>query len=429
LQPGLALSYNSQIADGFTSSAQASWVGLGWSLGESYIQRSQSGTRDDLQDDTFTLQVNGVSGLLMPIENQDGDSSTDDYRLQEDNFWRIRRYKSQGTVQGGYGDSYNGDQSIWVAWDKTGTQYTFEQRAYYPDYEAGYDCDIRIETWQWSLSKVRDVYGNEMVYTYAVDEENRHFHDCDTDWVPVTLAVYPYTITYANGRYRVRFEKESRTDYKTAWNSVEEYRMYMRYRLNDVLVEHEADGQGNNFEQTVRKYDLEYGERSQQLFPGVDYGTNRKVLTLTSIGEYGLNGAGPLPVTEFTYGDDMHLTLADNGYGGRVEFDYEELPWNELTSGADPVKEYTGPGKDDQHDDIMLFADAWHQAGEPALYSNPGQLYYVSMDYKWNDYGSYHKLHLGLNCSSGTCAAEVENVTQSGNRDDAHGTGTVMLPA
>jgi hypothetical protein len=46
LQPGLSLSYNSQTVDGASSRTQASWVGMGWSLGESYIQRNQNGTAD-----------------------------------------------------------------------------------------------------------------------------------------------------------------------------------------------------------------------------------------------------------------------------------------------------------------------------------------------------------------------------------------------
>jgi hypothetical protein len=87
LQPSLALSYNSQTVDSAGSRTQASWVGMGWSLDSGYIQRNQNGTPDYYEDDTFTLQANGVGGLLLPVpenEGGDGDSATIDYRLADE---------------------------------------------------------------------------------------------------------------------------------------------------------------------------------------------------------------------------------------------------------------------------------------------------------------------------------------------------------
>jgi len=104
-----------------------------------------------------------------------------------------------------------------------------------------------------------------------------------------------------------------------------------------VRLEHDADLNGS-FEQVVRKYVFSYNASDEGIiFPGYDWPekdenpetiTIGKTLTLKQVQEFGLNGAS-LPATSFTYGDGMHLTEANNGYGGEVEFVYTGV-WNEL---------------------------------------------------------------------------------------------------
>jgi hypothetical protein len=56
-------------------------------------------------------------------------------------------------------------------------------------------------------------------------------------------------------------------------------------------------------------------------------------LTLTKMQRFGVEAEESLPALEFGYTGN-HLTWAENGYGGRVEFDYEEdgnQPWYETT--------------------------------------------------------------------------------------------------
>jgi hypothetical protein len=232
-QPSLALSYNSQTVDSANSLTQASWVGMGWSLDTGYIQRNMgdmvnyygdyvggainddSDTGHDL-DDTFSLVLNGQSWRLLRIPDQDQNSETIDYRTEDESFMRIRRYRSQGTrVEGN--KTYPVDNSYWVVWDKNGNTYNFNGTARYP---VGCHGPILV-TWKWSLTQATNPFEQSIDYTYATETVQRVAviygpeSGCDA---PITdMAVYPDTITYPNGNYRVVFNREEREDHKAAW--------------------------------------------------------------------------------------------------------------------------------------------------------------------------------------------------------------------
>ena len=303
-QPSLSLSFNSQAVNNFNARTQASWVGLGWSLEGSSIQRNMNGTPDDHDDDTFTLQVNGVGGMLLPVEGDpDGDPNTTDFKLAEDNFWRIRRYASTGTVYGKTGS----DTSYWIVWDKEGNQYSFGKvmegdsqtsepigHAWYPAYPTSYCSSRVLRTWQWGLTRERDIFGQEITYTYTKETANKTPYGCAS--IKMDLAIYPDTIVYANNRYRVRFYTATiggRTDYDTAWANASSVVFYKRNRLDTILIEQDADGDGISYEQVIRKYILGY--EVQHLLPGVHWPAGGYNLTLTSVREYGLGGLDPLP--------------------------------------------------------------------------------------------------------------------------------------
>ena len=150
LQPSLVLSYNSQTVDAASSRTQASWVGMGWSLDTGYIQRNMNGTMGYLEDDTFSLVVNGVGGLLLPIAGDpDNNPSTIDYQLADQNFWRVRRYLSTGDINQPwpFSDGRTGDIGYWEVWDPSGNRYYFGNyatgdniyggHAWYPTYPDG----------------------------------------------------------------------------------------------------------------------------------------------------------------------------------------------------------------------------------------------------------------------------------------------------
>ena len=169
LQPSLALSYNSQTVDGAISRTQASWVGMGWSLDTGYIQRSMNGTPNYFEDDTFSLEVNGVGGLLLPIADQDGDPNTIDYHFADERFWRVRQYLCRPEMWGdtpeiraigwcGTRVGHNITLVITLVAAQMGMPGTRLTQVAVP---ASY-----MQTWRWSMTRVRNIFGKELTYTY-----------------------------------------------------------------------------------------------------------------------------------------------------------------------------------------------------------------------------------------------------------------------
>jgi|GEM_PF-1068994 len=322
LQPGLALSYSSQVVDQSLSTNQASWVGMGWSLDTGMIERNTKGTTGNSVDDTFFLTLNGVSSML--IRDETG------YHLADENFWKIERLSSPDS---------------WVVWDKVGNTYYFEYRAI-AKYFIGrknndpkeYCGKLEAITYQWHLTRVRNIYGKELTYTYNKETKTYKYDDyaknssgvysCRTvGETPTDTAVYPNTIIYPHGRYRVRFELADRNDYKLSWATNGAHESFMRKRLSNIYVEQDSDGNGS-FETVIRRYAFVYAANNDPnlVWPGITWsagGNTGKTSTLIAVREYGLGGAQTLPEHTFTYGDHMHLTRAENGYGGAVEFEYE----------------------------------------------------------------------------------------------------------
>ncbi|WP_160317527.1 RHS repeat-associated core domain-containing protein [Ornatilinea apprima] len=158
--------------------------------------------------------------------------------------------------------------------------------------------------------------------------------ECDNQWRKYEIAVYPESIIYPGGRYRVWFERDAnrRTDVENFWDNRNIRRQFLRYRLNEIRIQHDSNLDGL-FDEIIRKYVLTYESNpSEVIFPGVTWTAGGKTLTLKSIQEFGKNNAA-LPATTFDY-DEMHLTTAENGYGGRVEFQYETEPWHSPSAGV-----------------------------------------------------------------------------------------------
>lgn len=306
LQPQLSLNYNSQVVDQSTGSTQASWVGFGWSMDVLGIERNTGGTNFDQRDDTFSLILNGVGGMLLP-------SADGYYHTSDESFVRVQKNAND----------------TWSVWDKVGNVYFFDKRAFY---SAPGQASV---TWRWSLTWMENIHGQRLTYDY--------FNQPGTeDYASTIQAVYPRSILYPDGRTRIWFDYSAdneRKDYEASWkaNNV----LHQRYFLKSVSVQRDtnpvtADG---NFETTIRKYELAYETDPTKLVLPNIFWTNGETpkgqnLTLKSITEYGLGAAQALPATTFTYGDNMHLTEANNGYGGKVKFTYESYlndengPWH-----------------------------------------------------------------------------------------------------
>jgi RHS repeat-associated protein len=317
LQPSLNLSYNSQVIDQSLSFSQASWAGMGWSLDTGMIERNTKGTTGDTRDDTFFLTLNGVSSMIVRDSNG--------YHLADENFWKIQKQSSPDR---------------WIVWDKIGNIYYFEYTARAAHFiprknkDPYYYCGmLDYLSYQWHLTRVRNVHGKELTFTYTKETKTFKYDKWDnnrqacrtTGESPTDTAVYPHTIVYPHGRYRVRFELQDRADYKSSLANPGVHESFMRKRLSNIYVEQDSNGNGA-FDTVIRRYALTYAANNSAnlIWPGVSWTAGGKTSTLVQVREYGLGGQA-LPPHTFTYGDNMHLTRAENGYGGAVEFDYQ--PW------------------------------------------------------------------------------------------------------
>jgi len=296
-QPGFSLNYNSQVIDNSTAFTQSSWVGMGWSLDTGYIERNMHSTNSDTDDDTFSLMLNGTSTQLLPIEVS---GTITRYATRDINYYTIEFDSSTGN---------------WTVWDQAGTHYHFDDQAK-TDKENSCLTTLTgttLITWRWSLSAATDKFGNTLIYSYYKQPKSG---SCVNQ-----VAVYPDTISYPNGKYQIKFIRETRTDYQSAWEASDSKTFYSNQRLDKILVQQNTGG--SNWI-NIRQFDLSYSAgTTNQIYPPFTWTKGGKTTTLVGVQELSGDGASALPATTFSYADYMHLTQVNNSQGGKVTFDYE----------------------------------------------------------------------------------------------------------
>ncbi len=350
LQPNINLSYNSQTIDQSTSRTQASWVGMGWSLDMNSISLDDHGTNEAntasnwTDDDTWSVNVNGISGTIVK-------TGTNTYSSADENFVKFNYYKSLDT---------------WTVQDKSGNVYTFStpvQTYIRKTDNQELNCWHKEITYEWFLTSMKNISGKVLTYTYY--NENKTINapkwvgsSCTiTNSTPLTTATYPDTITYPDAHYRVRFVRQARTDYRYSWAADAAYHNFQRSRLASIFVE--QDENGDNAWNVIRKYDFIYandtpdgatgwtsiiggasdGATQAPLWSGLTWNRSGKTTTLLQVKQYGVGGAGELPTAVFSYEDNMHLTRADNGYGGSVAFTYDAWDYTPTTRASQTYSE------------------------------------------------------------------------------------------
>lgn len=193
-QPELALSYDSGSVDGRTANTnnQASWVGEGFDLTSSYIERKYHSCDDDGQNAKYdlcwkytnaSLVLNGRASELVK------DDTTGEWRLKNDDASKVEHLTDTGL---GNGDSSG---EYWCVTTGDGTRYTFGLHKLpgapsgvrtnsvwtvpvfgddegEPGYSGGSSFADRweVQGWRWNLDLVEDTHGNAMTYWYTAEK-------------------------------------------------------------------------------------------------------------------------------------------------------------------------------------------------------------------------------------------------------------------
>jgi YD repeat-containing protein len=303
LTPDLSLSYNSQIIDESTAFTQAAWVGMGWNLDTGSITYN-------ITNGTYFLAMNGISSLLLPI-------SADIYYTADQSFVKIIK-----------------NTNSWTAFSKDGRVYTFGFETKTNLVLGCAPAEYLNTTWKWSLTSEKDIYNNEITYSYQ-NEQKAILYNCANG-----IEVYPTNINYANGMYRIHFETELRYDFRLDWENSSLKNNYARLRLSEIQIQYNSSNEWTN----IRRYKLTYADGgANQIYPGFNWQVKERTdsidpslnhaanppkgftATLINIQEFGKNG-GSLPAIAFSYTDGLHLTEINNGQGGRVQMIYN--PWS-----------------------------------------------------------------------------------------------------
>jgi hypothetical protein len=230
LAPGVGLSYSSQAA-----SSVSGFVGRGWDLGLSYIERDVNYTPDNVSDDVFYLVLGGSQELVYSVV--DGW-----YHTEVESYLRVRNVSGGSNQFGLY----------WVVNSPDGMEYRF---GYYNTSNASSElvCYNKSYVHRWYLDQVTDTHGNKIFYLYRQNISEGEYG-----------AVYPYKIQYNNDLSReVEFVFNgtgfNKTDAVTQY--VQGCRTRETRRLTGVVVRANSS--------VVRQYVLSYDSGRTSLLTSV----------------------------------------------------------------------------------------------------------------------------------------------------------------
>jgi RHS repeat-associated protein len=237
-EPSIQLFYNHHAARSLGSA-----VGTGWSISGGTIARDIKETWGDTSDDVFRISMQGVNDELVFVSEENRY-----HTLHETNFF-VQKVSGGNNEKGEY----------WIVRTPDGTEHRFGYNTYSEQVSNTHGYVTK-----WSLDKVEDVHGKEIIYEYREDPNS----DVGT--------VLPSKIEYNNNR--ISFVHEHVPSIQVSF--IAGNRVIRTTRIKEIVVE-----QGNNF---VRKYLLSYETIEGRHF-------------LESLTEIGTDGVSSLQPTTFWY--------------------------------------------------------------------------------------------------------------------------------
>jgi len=179
---GTKTSYRTAIEHGYQK--QAGEIGLGWNLGAAgSITRDEGENTSaeyptEMDDDVFHISFGGGSAKLIPKDGSETYSqSVEEYITSPDLNIQVIRY-GQLIADDPYTDQTEYVYR-WEVKDRIGTTYWFGSESMTYDATRPWkrtkkgDYQVRLEN-KWNQVKTRDVYGQEVVYTW-LKEEGKHY--------------------------------------------------------------------------------------------------------------------------------------------------------------------------------------------------------------------------------------------------------------
>ncbi|MFI5736553.1 polymorphic toxin-type HINT domain-containing protein [Kribbella sp. NPDC051587] len=210
--PSLSFSYSAQSVDGRTvaSNNQPSWVGEGFELSESYVERKYASCDDEghtgkydlcWKYDNATLVMNGKSNELV--------KSGSGWKLKDDDGSKVEKVVSPNNP--------DNNKEVWKVTTQDGTQYFFGQNivpgvstptnsvftvpvsgdtAGEECYNATFANSFCDQGWRWNLDYVVDPHGNAMTMWYAKETNYYAKNGSTTANAAYTRGGYLQTIKY-----------------------------------------------------------------------------------------------------------------------------------------------------------------------------------------------------------------------------------------
>lgn len=357
--------------------AQAGLAGFGWDItGIGSITKNYGifilppGSTSGYYEETFNLSLGGASYTLIPDPGNNIPTASA-WKTSPDSKMKIYHTLCNGS-SGASGTGY------WSVTDTSGTWYMFGG-------QSGDDCSFvtagnqhwatavrlmnnrkndtsYLEAYKWMLRMANDVHGNSIVYNYKQQWKNVHACSGDnayhtdltqasgaapiTGFYSNTTAVLPDTIVYGKGGHAVtvQFNYETRSDpYAEGWKDCSSSGKYNAATFSTARIDNVTISQNGK---TYSSYELGYKDSASHFTNAmydVDYypngasfppdgtrfeNTHHGHSLLTSVTRAGKDG-GKLPAYTFSYNDgagvdanNVLLMTADNGYGGKVSYNY-----------------------------------------------------------------------------------------------------------